>query len=156
MITSVLNDVITMTALQSNRHRLEIVFDIDPKVPAVLVGDAEKISHVLKILVENSIPPHKAAASGVGLVKVVIHLEHLGIGHADARVPDVDDQIGLGINGCQTHNFEGLQKLLRSRQLTHVFIAQSEYEEDRAYYEELADTLRVVVIGPAAPCSQSG
>ena len=35
MITSVLNDVITMTALQSNRQHLEMVFDIDPKVPAV-------------------------------------------------------------------------------------------------------------------------
>ena len=51
----VLNDVITMTALQSNRQHLEMVFDIDPKVPAGLIGDAEKISHVLKILVENSI-----------------------------------------------------------------------------------------------------
>ena len=55
MITSVLNDVITMTGMQSGRHQLELVFDINPKVPAVLVGDAEKISHVLKILVENAI-----------------------------------------------------------------------------------------------------
>ena len=55
MITSVLNDVITMTALQSNRQHLELVFDIDPKVPATLIGDPEKISHVLKILVENAI-----------------------------------------------------------------------------------------------------
>ena len=55
MITSVLNDVITMTALQSGRQHLELVFDIDPKTPAVLIGDVEKISHVLKILVENSI-----------------------------------------------------------------------------------------------------
>ena len=55
MITSVLNDVITTAALQTNRQHLEMVFDIDPKLPAVLIGDAEKISHVLKILVENSI-----------------------------------------------------------------------------------------------------
>ena len=34
MITSVLNDVITMTALQSNRQHLEMVFDIDPHIPA--------------------------------------------------------------------------------------------------------------------------
>ena len=33
MITSVLNDIITMTALQSNRQHLELVFDIDPKMP---------------------------------------------------------------------------------------------------------------------------
>jgi len=53
MITSVLNDVITMVAMQSSRHQLEMVFDIDPRVPSVLIGDAEKISHVLKILLEN-------------------------------------------------------------------------------------------------------
>ncbi|GFI62319.1 signal transduction histidine-protein kinase BarA [Clostridiales bacterium] len=53
---------------------------------------------------------------------------------------------GLGINGYQTHNFEGLLKLQRSHNLTHVFIAQSEYEENREYYEKLADTLQVVVI----------
>lgn len=32
-----------------------MVFDINLKMPAVLVGDAEKISHVLKILLENSL-----------------------------------------------------------------------------------------------------
>ncbi len=34
----------------------------------------------------------------------------------------------------------------RSHKLTHVFIAQSEYEENRPYYEELAGTLWVIVI----------
>lgn len=63
MITSVLNDVITMTALQSNRQHLELVFDINPKIPAVLVGDAEKISHVLKILAENAIKFTEEGAS---------------------------------------------------------------------------------------------
>ena len=250
MITSVLNDVITMTALQSNRNHLEIVFDIDPKVPAVLIGDAEKISHVLKILVENSIkfteeggvnvrigyrPEHyginliidicdtgigmtdsqmtqmyddfyqadsgsSRLVGGLGLGLPIargllnamggfIHFEskgHQGL-HAHIVIPqgvaddqpcivlDHADQVcvacyfrperyscdevrgyydslilnllrGLGINGYQTHDLEGLFKLQRSHSLTHVFIAQSEYEEDRAYYEGLADTLRVVVI----------
>lgn len=53
---------------------------------------------------------------------------------------------GLGIEGYQAHNFEGLLKLLNSHPLTHVFIAQAEYEEISAYYEDLACTLRVVVI----------
>ena len=38
-------------------------------------------------------PAHKATATGVGLVKIVIHLEHLGVRHADSRVPYVDNQI---------------------------------------------------------------
>ena len=46
MITSLLNDVITTVSMQNSRHRLEIVFDMNPKIPAVLIGDVEKISHV--------------------------------------------------------------------------------------------------------------
>ena len=51
-----------------------------------------------------------------------------------------------GIEGYQAHNFEGLLKLQRMHKLSHVFIAQAEYEENRTYYEELAEKLRVVVI----------
>lgn len=250
MITSVLNDVLTTTALQSNRQHLELVFDIDPHVPAVLIGDAEKISHVLKILVENSIKfteeggvniriKHRQEDYGINLIVDIcdtgigmtasqltqmydvfyqadtgssrlagglglglpiaqgllnamggfIHFnseENHGLSahivipqgvadeqpcivlnHADQFCiacyfrPEryVCDEVrgyydgliyslihGLGIQGYQAHNFETLLKLQRSHKLTHVFIAQSEYEENRAYYEELTDTLRVVVI----------
>ena len=250
MITSVLNDVITMTALQSNRQHLEMVFDIDPKVPAVLVGDAEKISHVLKILVENSIKFTEEGGMNVRIgfrqenygINLIIDIRDTGIGmtddqltqmfdvfyqadsgssrfagglglgipiargllnamggfihfestgqqglHAHIAIPQgvaderpcivlnraeqlcigcyfkpekyTCDEVreyydglilnlveGLGIKGYQTHNFEGLLKLLHSYPLTHVFIAQAEYEENRSYYEDLAGTLRVVVI----------
>lgn len=249
-ITSVLNDVITMAALQSNCPHLEIVFDIDPKVPAVLIGDAEKISHVLKILVENSLKFTEEGGINVRIgyreesygINLIIDIRDTGVGMTDSQmqqmyddfyqadsgsrrfagglglglpiargllnamggfihfdskkqqglqahivipqgvvdkrpciVLDHPDQVcvacyfrperyscdevrgyydglirslllGLGIQGYQTHNFEGLLKLQRSYQLTHVFIAQSEYEDDPAYYEELANTLRVVVI----------
>ena len=47
-------------------------------------------------------------------------------------------------------------KLQRSHQLTHVFIAQSGYEENRAYYEELASSLRVVVIAEREFVPDSG
>ena len=250
MITSVLNDVITMTALQSNRLHLELVFDIDPKMPAVLVGDADKISHVLKILVENSIKfteeggvnvrircrresyginlivdirdtgigmtgsqltqmydafyqvdsgsSRFAGGLGLGLpiaqgllnaMGAFIHFESKGqrglfaqivipqgvadeqpcivLNHADQfciacyfrpekyscdEVREYYDGLihnlveGLGIKGYQAHNFDGFLKLVRSHALTHAFIAQSEYEENRAYYEELSETLRVVII----------
>ena len=250
MITSVLNDVITTVALQTNRQHLELVFDIDPNVPAALVGDAEKISHVLKILVENSIKfteeggvniriKHRQENYGANLV---IDICDTGIGMTDSQLtrmydvfyqadtgssrlagglglglpiaqglltamggfihfnseekqglsahivipqgvvdarpcivlnhpeqlciacyfrPEryVCDEVrgyydgliynlihGLGIQGYQAHNFETLLKLRRSHKLTHVFIAQSEYDENREYYEELANTLRVIVI----------
>ena len=250
MITSVLNDVITMTALQSNRQHLELVFDIDPKMPAALVGDAEKISHVLKILVENSIKFTEEGGINVRIgfrrenygINLIIDIRDTGIGMTDSQLTQIYDVFyqadsgssrlagglglglpiargllnamggfihfdgkgqqglhahivipqgvaddrpcivlnhgdelciacyfrpekyacdevreyydglilnlveGLGVHGYQVHNFEGLLKVQRSRKLTHVFIAQAEYEENRDYYEELAETLRVVVI----------
>nr|WP_255202722.1 ATP-binding protein [Acutalibacter muris] len=250
MITSVLNDVITSIALQVNRQNLEMVFDIDPKVPAVLIGDAEKISHVLKILVENSIKfteeggvniriGYRSEAYGVNLI---IDIHDTGIGMTDAQLTKIyndfyqadsgsnrlagglglglpiargllnamggfihfssktkrglhahiaipqgvvdrrpcivlahpeqlcigcyfkpdkctcdevkgyyNDLIssliqGLGIKGYQVHNFEGLLRLQQTYALTHVFIAQPEYEENREYYENLPQGQRGIVI----------
>ncbi len=250
MITSVLNDVITMTALQTNRQHLELVFDIDPKVPAKLVGDAEKISHVFKILVENAIKFTEEGGVNVRIgyrwetygVNLIVDIRDTGIGMTDSQLAQMYDVFyqadsgssrfagglglglpiaqgllnamggfirfdstgqqglsahivipqgvvderpcimlnhaeqfhiacyfkpekyscdevreyydgliwnlmeGLGIRGYQVHNFEGLLKVQRSYPLTHVFIVQSVYLENPDYYENLADTLRVVVI----------
>ena len=250
MITSVLNDAITTVALQTNRQHLELVFDIDPNVPATLVGDAEKISHVLKILVENSIKFTEEGGVNIRIkhrwekygANLVIDICDTGIGMTDSQLTQMYDAFyqadtgssrlagglglglpiaqglltamggfihfssgerqglsahivipqgvvderpcivlnhpeqlciacyfrperyvcdevrgyydgliyslihGLGIQGYQAHNFETLLKLRRSHKLTHVFIAQSEYDENREYYEELTNTLRVIVI----------
>ncbi|MCI9269217.1 MAG: sensor histidine kinase, partial [Lawsonibacter sp.] len=93
MITSVLNDVITTVALQTNRQHLELVFDIDPNVPATLVGDAEKISHVLKILVENSI---KFTEEG----GVNIRIKHRRENYGANLVIDICDT-GIGMTDSQ-------------------------------------------------------
>ena len=250
MITSVLNDVVTTTALQTNRQHLEFVFDIDPKMPTVLVGDVEKISKVLKILVENSIKFTEEGGINVRIryrpesygINLIVDIRDTGVGmtqdqidqmcnvfyqadsgsnrlagglglglpiakgilnamggfvhldsvqqqgfHAHVVIPQgvADDRPcislnhpeqfciicffhperyssdevrkyydglilslvnGLGVQGYQAHDFEGFLKLLQSHAFTHAFIVQSEYEENRDYYEELAQTLRVVVI----------
>ncbi|MDE6975857.1 MAG: response regulator [Lachnospiraceae bacterium] len=250
MIASVLNDVITMAAMQKNRQQLEMVFDMDPKMPAVLVGDAEKLSHVLKILLENSIKFTEEGGINVCIgfrpesygINLLIDIQDTGIGmdaaqitqmcddfyqadsgsrrfagglglglpiargllhamggfiHFDSKgqeglqvhiaipqtvsdytptmlIHDVErlciacyfrpekyscDEVrryydnmilhmveGLGIEGYQAHNFNGLLKLQSSHAVTHVFIAQAEYEENSAYYEELSNKLRVVII----------
>lgn len=250
MITSMLNDVITTTALQSNRQQLEMVFDLDPKTPAILIGDSEKISHILKTLLKNSIK--FTEEGGINLCigfrqesyggNLLIDIYDTGIGMTNSQLTQMCDDFyqadsgtrryagglglglpiargllhamggfirfdskdhegmqihitipqgveddrpsmtishveslciacyfrperytsddirryydkmilhmveGLGIEGYQTHNFEGLLKLQNSHSLTHVFIAQSEYKENCSYYEELSKTLRVVVI----------
>ena len=251
MLTSVLNDVITMTAMQGGRHQLEMVFDMDPRIPAVLIGDAEKISHVLKILLENSIKFTEEGGIHVCIecrresygVNLAIDIYDTGIGMTNSQLNQMFDDFyqadsgssrfagglglgipiargllnsmggfihfaskenqgleahitipqgvaddspsivvsnperlciacyfrpekyscdevkgyydrmilhlmeGFGIEGYQAHNFDGRVKLQNSHTLTHLFIAQAEYEENSDYYEELAYKMRVVVIG---------
>lgn len=249
-ITSILNDIITMTAMQSSKHQLEMVFDLAPRVPAVLLGDAEKISHVLKIILENSIKFTEEGGIYVYIdfrqedygANLLIDIDDTGIGMTDDQITQMCDDFyqadsgssrfagglglglpiargllhamggfvyfesneqqglqvhitipqgveddtpvislhdpkqlgiacyfrpekyssdkvrsyydhmilhmieGLSLQGYQVHNFESLLKLLNNRHLTHVFIAQAEYLENQDYYEELAETLKVVVI----------
>ncbi len=250
MLTSVLNDVITLTAMQGNRNQLEMVFDMDPKIPAVLIGDAEKISHVLKILLENSIKFTEKGGIHVCMecrkesygVNLVIDVYDTGIGMTEEQLNQMFDDFyqadsgssrfagglglglpiargllesmggfihfaskenqgleahivipqgvaddspaivvsepqklciacyfrpdkyscdevkgyydrmilhlvdGLGLEGYQAHNFDGLLKLLNNHPVTHVFIAEAEYQENGEYYEELARSVWVVVI----------
>ncbi len=249
-ITSVMNDIITMTALQNSSNKLEMVFDMDPKLPSLLIGDAEKISHVLRILLENSMKFTEEGGINLWMgfrresygVNLVIDIYDTGIGmspdqleqivddfyQADSgsrryvgglglgipiargllhsmggfvhfesmaqqglqvhitipqgvenetpciQIPDSQklciacffkperysrDEVrryydrmifhlvdGLGVEGYQAHNFEGLLKLQRDHKLTHVFIAQTEYMANPPYYEELAESLPVAVI----------
>ncbi len=249
-INSLVNDLITMTAMQSSKHQLEMVFDLDPKMPSVLIGDVEKISHILKILLDNSIKFTEEGGIYISIrfrkesygINLLIDIHDTGIGMTNAQIsqmctdfyqadsgssrfagglglglpiargllhamggffhfdsheqeglhaqitipqgvandtpamivsrPDklciacyfrpekyASDEVrryydnmilhmmqGLHLEGYQAHNFEGLQKLQNGHALTHVFIAQSEYEENIAYYEELAERLQVVVI----------
>lgn len=249
-ITSVLNDVVSMAARQSGNHQLELVFDMDPRIPSVLVGDAEKISYVIKTLLENSLKfteeggvnvyiGYRCEEYGVNLLVDICdtgigmkpsqleqmmddfyqadsgsrrYVGGLGLGipiargllramggfvHFESReqqgmqahivipqgvedytpsivVPNAqqlciacyfrperysrdevkryyDNMIlhlveGLGLEGYQAHNFEGLLKLQREHKLTHIFIAQREYMANPPYYEDLAKTIQVAVI----------
>ena len=249
-IVSVFNDLITLTAMQGSSHQLEMVFDLDPKIPEVLIGDVEKITHILKIVVENSIKFTEKGGINVCIQfrresyggNLIIDISDTGIGMTESQIAQMCDDFyqaesgssrfagglglglpiargllhamggfihfdsqqqqglqvhitipqgvekdvpsmkistpvhlciacyfrpekynsdevkryydnlilhmmnGLNLEGYQAHNFEGLLKLLNTHPLTHVFIAQAEYEENRAYYEELANTLQVVII----------
>ncbi len=250
MITSLLNDVITTIAMQNSRHQLELVFDINPKIPAMLIGDSEKISHVLKILLENSIK--FTEEGGINLciefrresygINLIIDIDDTGMGMTSSQITQMCDDFyqaetgsnrfagglglglpiargllhsmggfihfdskeqgglqahivipqeveddtpsmaisdverlcvacyfrtekyscddvrqyydkmilhmveGLGIEGYQAHNFDGLLKLLKNHALTHIFIAQAEYEENSSFYENLPAAIQVAVI----------
>lgn len=249
-VPSVLNDVITTIAVQGNTNHLELVFDIDPNLPSVLIGDAGKISHVLKILLENSLKFTEEGGINICVeyrkesygINLIMDVSDTGIGMTDAQISKIYDDFyqadsgsarftgglglgipiargllhsmggflhfesretqglharvtipqtiaddtpamlvtnpeqicvacyfkperytcdevklyydrlishligGLGIEGYQAHNFEGFLKLMDSHKLTHVFIAQNEYEENGSYYEELAASIQVTVV----------
>ena len=91
--------MITMVAMQSSRHQLEMVFDIDPRVPSVLIGDAEKISHVLKILLENSIKFTEEGGINICIefrresygVNLVIDIYDTGIGMSNSQLVQMYD-----------------------------------------------------------------
>lgn len=51
MMSSILADLI---AVQKKEKELELVFDMDVNLPAVLIGDGEKIFHILKHITDNA------------------------------------------------------------------------------------------------------
>ena len=55
MITSLLNDIIAGYSVWEEKNALELVIDLDPNVPAVLKGDAGKISKIIWHLLDNAV-----------------------------------------------------------------------------------------------------
>lgn len=54
MISSLINDVINRNHQSDKGKKLELVFDIDPDVPSVLLGDGKKIKKILGHLIDNA------------------------------------------------------------------------------------------------------
>ena len=54
-ISSLVNDIITGNRLLMREDGLELIFDMDAKIPSVLIGDAKKIKKILKHLIDNAI-----------------------------------------------------------------------------------------------------
>lgn len=76
MISSVLNDAVTMTFLQSRNKALELILDMDAKLPSLLIGDGEKLCRVLKILLDNAL---KFTREGGIYVRASFRRESYGI-----------------------------------------------------------------------------
>ncbi len=55
MSTSLINDVVTGFRLWENEKKLELIVDIDPKVPTKMRGDVKKIHKIFRHLLENAI-----------------------------------------------------------------------------------------------------
>lgn len=55
IISSIVNDVISENQLQEREYTLELIFDLDAAMPAVLLGDGKKIKKILRHLVNNAV-----------------------------------------------------------------------------------------------------
>lgn len=55
MITSLVNDVISNFRLRDDKEKLEIVVDLDPKVPVSMKGDIKKLHKMLRHLIDNAV-----------------------------------------------------------------------------------------------------
>ncbi len=55
MITSLVNDVITENKMNDVGARLELIFDVEAKMPSVLIGDGKKVKRIITHLVENAL-----------------------------------------------------------------------------------------------------
>ncbi|MBD5445514.1 MAG: response regulator [Lachnospiraceae bacterium] len=89
MITSVIGDVIAMTSVQNRNLDIELVFDMDVSIPAVLVGDGEKLCRVIKLMLDNAI---KFTREGGVCVRIGYREESYGI-NLDIDICDT----GMGI-----------------------------------------------------------
>ncbi|MBR5376724.1 MAG: response regulator [Lachnospiraceae bacterium] len=55
MGTSLINDVVTSFRLIDNNKDLELVVDLDPKVPTMMYGDIRKLHKIFRHLLENAV-----------------------------------------------------------------------------------------------------
>lgn len=250
MLSSLVNDIITERSMTEEKDNLEIIFDVEPKIPAMLIGDSKKIRKVIKHLLDNavkftdaggvyvriySIPKEyglnlciqvtdtgigmdsgslsriterfyqsnsgrerRAGGLGLGLPIVLgmvsamegfVHIDsNVGEGtHVTVSIPQriADDAPGMRFDdpeklciGCyitpekykvsqirhfydkmisnlatgldvsvhRVYSKGDLEKLLSSYQITHLLLADEEYEADREFFESLDETVQVIVI----------
>ncbi len=55
MLSSLINDVITETNNIQNKPAVEMIFDVEAKIPAMLSGDGRKIKKIIRHLLDNAI-----------------------------------------------------------------------------------------------------
>ncbi len=55
MITSLVNDVLSNYIIREGKEKLEMVIDLDPKVPISMKGDIKKLHKMLRHLIDNAV-----------------------------------------------------------------------------------------------------
>ncbi|NVO05120.1 MAG: response regulator [Rhodoferax sp.] len=89
-VEALLRDISAILSASAGGKNLEVLFDLDPRVPAVLVMDATRLRQVLINLACNAI---KFTPKGEVLVRIRLHALHTS--HADLEFAIQDSGIGI-------------------------------------------------------------
>lgn len=253
MISSLINDIIVGNSLSERESMLELIFDIDAGIPAVLLGDEKKIKKILVHLIDNAFKFTKKGGIYVRVyalqkpygINLCIRVSDTGVGIAEEELEKIRERfyqtnggrnrraggLGLGLpivygmvsamegfiqiestvgegttvslsipqkvsneapamvvdnreelclacylrpekyevpeirdyyNEMISHivqeldilvhrvfNMDELEKLVSLYQLTHLFIGKEEYEENKSYFEDLVQNIKVIVVADA-------
>ena len=106
MATSLINDIVVMYGL-SDRPDLELIVDLDPKVPSMLKGDIKKLHKIFRHLLDNSI---KFTKTGGVYIRVFVLRRDYGV-NLEIEVSDTGvgmsrKDIALASNGFYQANKE--------------------------------------------------
>ncbi len=146
MICSMMNDLITELSMSDN-YGLDLVVDIEPAIPSILIGDESKIKRVLWHLIRNGYKYTKDGGVYVRMypikreygINLVIEVKDTGIGMSEEEIDNIYEKfyqldssrarasggLGLGIpivNGL-TRSMDGLLSIESSREEVTTVVA---------------------------------
>ncbi|MCR5101427.1 MAG: response regulator [Butyrivibrio sp.] len=108
IITSMVNDLLTSFRMSDNANNLELVVDLDPNVPTVMIGDIRKIHKMLRHLLDNAM---KFTRKGGIYVKIAGIKREYGI-NLEIEVTDT----GIGMTRKEKSNVsKGLYQANKKR-----------------------------------------
>ncbi len=107
MMSSIINDIISEEQARDRAHDLELVFDLDPSVPASLVGDGRKIKKMIRHLLDNAIKFTKEGGVYVRIstvnksygVNLCIQIKDTGIGVGEEQLDKIREKFYQSRNG---------------------------------------------------------
>ena len=114
MISSLINDLLTKLYL-SEDYGLDLVVDVDPAIPAVLIGDENKIKRILWHLVRNGFKFTKEGGVYVRLysisrdygINLVIEVKDTGIGMTEDEIDNIYEKF-YQVDSGRTRTMGGL------------------------------------------------
>lgn len=115
MITSIINDIITEVRMIKREKPIDLVFDIDYKIPAVLFGDGRKIKKIIKHLLDNAVKFTKKGGVYVRVsalhksygINLCIEIRDTGVGITEEDLGKIKDKF-FQANGGRNRTYGGL------------------------------------------------